>query len=42
MDGGGFDFFPQEAMASAGVLDLDSQVQAAKGFPHMQEYGAYL
>jgi len=29
-------------MASAGVLDLNSQVQAAEGFPHMQEYGAYL
>ena len=44
MEGGGFDFFrqDQEAMASAGVLDLNSQVQAAEGFPHMQEYGAYL
>ncbi|XP_039808149.1 spidroin-1-like isoform X4 [Panicum virgatum] len=29
-------------MASAGVLDVNSQVQVAEGFPHMQEYGTYL
>ena len=38
MDGGGFDFFPQGAMAPAGVLDINSQVQAAEGFPHMNEF----